>query len=105
MVEFSGFDEFHEDIEKLKKRAEQLEGEREVSFGELFSNEFMSENTSYINIDDFLEAIDIKNEEDFQKLPQQTLEDHVIKSTRFKSFEEMQQAGVEEYIVRQLGLG
>lgn len=68
------------------------------SFDDLFTMQFMQENTAFDDIQDFFDAIDVTDNESFERLPQDKLERHVQTSTNFSSWSKMQEAAATEYL-------
>ena len=50
-LEFNGLDEFSSRLDKLSENAQSIAGTHEYSFEEVFTDEFMIENTSFSTID------------------------------------------------------
>lgn len=103
--EFTGLDDLQQDLEQMQQAIEDLGEEREVSFEELFTEEFMEENTDFSSIDDLLEAggFHADTNEEFEAIPEDELDAHVAKTTRFETWEEMLSEATEQYISEQLG--
>lgn len=103
--EISGLDELQQELEHMRQAVEDLGEERSVSFEELFTEEFMEENTDFTSIDDLLEAggFHAETNEDFEAIPEDALDAHVAKTTRFDSWEDMLGEATEQYLISQLG--
>ena len=80
-----------EGLEKLVKNLKNISKEQKVDFGELFSYDFMQENTNIDSINDFFEVanITVETQEDFRNLDETILNEAVLKFTRFSSWNEM----------------
>ncbi len=102
----SGFEEFEKNIEKLQKNIEKLGGKHSIPFSELFPPFFMSKYTDYSSIEEFLEKsnFNVKSQEDFEKIPEHTMNSFVAVHTRFTIWNEMLTKAFEEWSVRQLGI-
>lgn len=72
------------------------------SFDELFTTQFMHENTAFDDIQDFFDAVGVSDSESFQALPEDKLERHVQTSTNFSSWSKMQEAAATEYLENKL---
>lgn len=100
------FEDAMRKLRDLQRRAEQLDGQHEVSFDDLFPDEFMLRNTEYPSIAELLSGsgFRIETAEDFHAIPDETWDNYIRQHTRFDSWGEMQRAAAEEWMVRQLGL-
>ncbi|MFL2063928.1 hypothetical protein ACEN4E_09420 [Latilactobacillus sakei] len=98
----NGFDDIQKMLDDQLKKAESLNNSS-VSFDELFTDQFMHDNTSINSLSDFFDALNIKSQEEFQDFPTDKLDTFVKKSTNFDSWEEMRQSAANEYVVNQLG--
>lgn len=93
------------DLEKeLNKRIEKVNGS--VSFGQLFTESFMTKYTQFSSIDELFESggFKVDNEEDFDAIPDAELDEHVRKTTNFESWEDMLNEAGAEYVARELKL-
>lgn len=102
--EIKGLDEIERAFDDLARRAENLSGP--VKFSELFPPEFMRRYSDFVHIDDLAEASGFHCEttEDFEKIPADQWNAHIVASTRFSSWEEMKDVAGREYAQRRLGL-
>lgn len=105
-VEIESLDEIENYFEELEEKAEELEGENEVPFSELFDASFMREHTPYSDFMTFLEASDfgVEMQEDFEAIPEAELDEHVRETTELESWDEMQTAATEAWLAEQLDL-
>jgi hypothetical protein len=95
-VDFSGFDKLERKIEDMKHK-----GAAGVQLNELFSTDFMIENTDFSSIDDLAEAsgISIKLLDDFRKIP----EDFFSCRTHFSNWNEMLNAATVMWTKHNIG--
>jgi len=100
-----GLKKFQKDLEKMAKKAQELDGEHRVPFDQLFNEKFMRKYTSFNDFDSFLSAgfDNIETEEDFEKIPDEKMDAHVKATTRFDTWEEMLEEATREWIANQLG--
>ena len=70
-IEGDGFDKIKRNLEKLEKRAKEIDGENSVSFEELFSVEFLKKHTDFLSVDDMFAKSDfaVNSQEDFKNIP------------------------------------
>lgn len=96
-IEIKGLDEAKRKLEKLQKDAEALRG---VSFGELFSAEFMNKCSSYDSFNELCEAspFTIETKEDFEAISDTEWDDFIEASTSYGSWQEMLKAAGSAYL-------
>ncbi|WP_368489589.1 hypothetical protein [Clostridium sp. BJN0013] len=105
-METKGLNEFQKSLEDIVKEIEELENKLEVSFDELFNEDFMRQYTSYNTWDELLNksGFGVKNNEDFEKIPNKKLNRYIRKVTSFKNWENMINKATEIYIYKQIGI-
>lgn len=104
-VEIDGLDEIIEQFEELGEKADDLSGEHEIEFEELFNEEFMESYTSFKNIDQLIEESqwEVESNEDFEDLPDDQFDKYISANTEFESWEDMLQIALNEWIAKKLG--
>lgn len=100
MFKIHGFDQ----LEKLQRRIEDLDGTHNVPFDEAFSPDFMVEFTDFSSIDEMLQASGYKADtpEDFAAIPDDDWDAFVSRSTRFATWEDMRAAAGERWVQKRL---
>lgn len=100
MLEIKGLDE----LQKLQKRLEELDGSHQIPFDEMFEPAFMIEFTDFTSIDEMFEAsgYKVENDEDFAAIPDAEWDQFVARTTRFASWEEMQQEAGNRWVQKKL---
>jgi hypothetical protein len=100
MFEITGLDE----LKKLQKRLEELDGSHQIPLNELFDSEFMIEYTDFTSIDAMLEAsgFKVETDEDFAAIPDDEWDQFVARTARFASWEEMQQEASNRWVQKKL---
>lgn len=85
--------------------ARDLDGENQVSFGELFSNKFMRRHTDFDDIEAFFEESpwEVEDEEDFEEIPEDEFDEYVEDTTLFDTWESMLDKAAEKWMMDQLG--
>lgn len=73
-----------------------------VSYLDLFTPQFMQENTNFAAIDFFVKALGAQQFQDIDNIPVATIDKLVKKETKFNSWEEMQQRAVNIYMSKLL---
>lgn len=94
----------------LKKQLDKIQKEIQkkvngpVNIGELFNNSFMERNTNSKSIDDFFKegSFEVETEEDLDNIDVGKLNQHVISSTKFSSWEDMKNLAGKEYALKKL---
>ncbi len=90
-----------EKLEQMKSNLQKIAAQnpqKEVSYQEIFSNSFMQKYTQFANFIFFMKGLKIDNFSKIEKLKSDTLNDFVQKNSHFKTWEEMQQAAVNDYM-------
>lgn len=113
MADFSGFDDFADELDDLANQfgemadnAEELEGENTVSLRDLFTEEFMRQHTAVTSFENFIEQSQwqVESEEDFEAIPEDEFDEYVKAHSDFESWEDMLGTAANEWIVREIGL-
>jgi len=113
MTGSGGFDDFADDLDDLADQfgemadnAEELEGENEVAFEELFTEQLMRQHTDVASFDEFLEQSqwEVESEEDFEAIPEDEFDEYVNENTDFESWEDMYGTAGTEWMAREIGL-
>lgn len=108
MIEFQmdGFDELTKNLEDIRSRAEDIDGENNIPLGELFNSKFMSKYTEFNTIDEMVEKSDfeVETEEDFKNIPDDEWDEYVNEKTRFNNWQEMINEAVKIWTVKRLRL-
>ena len=90
-----------EKLEQMKSNLQKIAAQnpqKEVSYQEIFSNSFMQKYTQFANFIFFMKGFKIDDFSKIEKLKSDTLNDFVQKNSHFKTWEEMQQAAVNDYM-------
>lgn len=74
-----------------------------IDFNLVFHKSFMRKYTAYKTFDKFLAAgkFGIKDQSDFEALPEEKMDVHVKKSSRFSTWQEMLDFATDKYILQQ----
>lgn len=102
-IKLDGFDELSNKLNSMANNAQELAGENEVSFDQLFIESFIKKHTKYSNMNEFLKAVGVTDNESFDKLPNEVMDKHVSDNTDFSNWEEMQTEALSDYVGRQIG--
>lgn len=99
-----GFNDLNKFLNNLEQKVQKASGE--VSFEDLFNEEFMQNYSDFSNINEFFNKspFEFDNEEEFDRIDEKELDKYVSSHTKFSSWDEMKGKAGEEEIVRRLGL-
>lgn len=103
-IDVDGLDELIGKFEEMGEKAKELDGEKEVALEVLFDENFMNEYTSYNDFYKFLEdgGFKVETAEDFDRIPENKLNEYVKRQTKFTSWNEMLENASGEYLENQL---
>lgn len=104
-VKIKGLNQLQKQLKQMERAAKSLENTHSVSFDELFSNSFMRKYTQFSNFDEFLKAGNfiVNSQEDFEAIPDNEMDLHVGRATKFSSWQDMLGKAGEEYALKKLG--
>ena len=99
-------DDFIRELTDLQHNAQRIDGEHELSFEELFTDEFMLRNTDFESIGALIEAspFEVESSQDFESIPDAEWNTYISKTTRFTDWGAMKRKAGGEWAARQLGL-
>lgn len=100
-----GLDKLQKQLKDMEKAAKELENTKTVAFDDLFISTFMRKYTNFSSFDEFLKNgnFTVNSQEDFESIPDAEMDDHVSKTTKFSSWQNMLNKAVEEYTAKKLG--
>lgn len=103
--EINGLDDFSNHLDQLSENAQSVSGTHEYSFEEVFTDEFMIENTNFSTIDEFLLSSPekISNAEEFEKADESILDIFVSEQTKFDNWKDMMSSAAQILIMKKLG--
>ncbi len=104
-IKFTGLDEFEERLKQMKDTAKEFNHGKKVSFSDLFPTVFMSRYTQFRSFEEFLTAggFEVNTQEDFDAIPNDVMDSHVAKTTKFRTWEEMASTAATEHVAKKLG--
>lgn len=102
--EIKGLKEFQKKLDNMAKEAKKLDGST-VSFDVLFNKTFMRKYTSFTTFDELLDAggFIVNSQEDFEAIPDDEFDKHIMSNTKFKSWEAMLNEASSLYAAKKLG--
>jgi len=88
------------DLSKLTRALDSISGK--VSFGELFTTQFMKENTDFNSFEELLQfgGYEVNSPEDFAAIPDDEFDALVCAKTKFQNWESMKSEAGREYAIR-----
>jgi len=103
-MKFEGFDKLEKELRRMESAAKELSEEREVSFEELFNPDFMSEYTEFKSFKELLESggFKVNSVEDFAAIPDDEFDEHILRTTSFDKWEDMQKTAEIKYFERKI---
>ena len=92
-------------FKELERKLKVFEKGQRVPLPKLFNPAFMKKYTRYPSFDALLAAgeYDVQTAEDFKAIPDDEWDRHIRASTRFRSWQEMQNHAGTEWTAKQLG--
>jgi len=98
-IDTSGFDE-------LKRKLEEISGENEVSFGELFPDKFVKIHTNFKTLEGLFEEseYEVETQEDFEQIPQEKWDKFIENNTEFSNWKDMTEKAFQEWVSRKLNI-
>ena len=101
----TGLDDLQKNLQNLADKAEGLSGEHQVSFEDLFVEDFMKSNTKFASFNGLLDEspFTVDTPEDFEAIPDAEFDTYVAEVTEFESWEDMLEEASTQYAARQLG--
>ena len=98
-IDTSGFDE-------LERKLEEISGENEVSFGELFPDSFIKTHTDFKTLEELFEESEYKVEtqEDFEQIPQEGWDEFIENNTEFSNWKDMAGKAFQEWVSKKLNI-
>ena len=103
-IKMEGFAKLQKELDKMQKAAENLDN-AQIPIDDLLTNSFMKKYSNFSNFDEFLEAGNfvVNSQEDFEAIPENEMDSHVSKTTKFSSWDDMLGTAGEEYALKRLG--
>ncbi len=100
-----GMKQLQDRLKDLEKSAKELEQTNYVSFEELFTDSFMTQNTSFSSMDEMVDKspFTISSPEDFAEIPDLEWDQYVKSNTNFSNWHEMLDQAGQEYAIKKLG--
>lgn len=102
-IKIKGLKEFQRKLDNMAKAAEELNGENQVAFTELFTDSFLRTNTKFSSFDDFSSREIFSKYPDLKSIPNDEIDQFVSLNSRFSSWEEMLNKASETCIAKRLG--
>jgi len=99
-----GIDKLQKQLKNMERATKKLKNN--TTFNDLFTPSFMRKNTKFGSFEDFLTAgnFNVESQEDFEAIPDDEMDQHVIKNTKFKNWPTMLETASSEYLQKKIGL-
>jgi hypothetical protein len=94
---------FDDLLKELQGEKTSEESPGQIPLETLFNEAFMSEYSSFKSFEEFMAkgSFEAKTHEDIKNIPEELLERHVARETRFKDWESMLEKATAEYTAKQ----
>lgn len=102
-MKLTGFDDFQKRLDEIAKNAQELEGQNEVPFSELFTDIFLKKHTDFDSFEAFENAPIFNQYDSFEAIPDLEFDIFIKENSKFNNWEEMYSKASEDYIVKKLG--
>ncbi|AKP66792.1 hypothetical protein [Companilactobacillus ginsenosidimutans] len=83
--------------------ASKLSDSTEITFDDLFPENFMKIHTSLDNVEEFLAPLNITTSEEFDQIPTEVLNKRVQESTNFDNWQDMRHSAWSDFLGERLG--
>lgn len=102
--EMKGFDKLEKKLNKIQHNVNQINGNNEIPFKDLFNSTFMTRYTEFDTINSFFQnsSFTIESENDLEAIPSNELDTYVSNYTSFNSWKDMLNQASKEWISKQL---
>lgn len=92
-----------DNFEKVINRIDKLQGNSEIRFKDLFTEDFMTEYTNFDNINQMFRESDfeIYNGKDFDNIPENELNSFINETTEFSNWDEMIEKAITKWVKMQ----
>ena len=102
-MKVKGFDDFQKRLDEIAENAQELEGQNEVPFSELFTDSFLKKHTDFDSFEAFENAPIFNQYDSFETIPDLEFDIFIKENSKFKNWEEMYSKASKEYIEKKLG--
>jgi hypothetical protein len=96
-VKITGLDQLQRKLKKIERNAKAMDGEQSVPFDEVLTTGFLRKNTKFTSVDEIMDLVGVKSQEDFEKLEESKLDVVVREHSSFKSWQEMIGKAAQEW--------
>ncbi|MCI1922607.1 hypothetical protein [Lentilactobacillus parabuchneri] len=95
--------EFKSWSDNFIKNSQQMQGSHNYELGDVLNDKFIAKNTNSSNLDAWWDRGKF-GKQALKEIDEKTLDSYVIKTTKFKSWQDMLDHASEEYVFNRLGL-
>lgn len=101
----ANFGDLQRKLDDLQKKLESMQ-EQQVPLAELLDPAFMIKHTEFSSVEEMLErgGFSASNQEEFEQIPQEQLDEYVAAHTEFASWSDMLNTAGQEWVLGRLGL-
>ncbi len=104
-IELKGFKELEKNFKDLRRKTQEINDTNNVHFSELFPSSFLISHSKFSSIDELFSSSSFKisSQDDFEKIPQNELDNFIRNNTDFNDWEEMLNAAFSDWTEKKLG--
>ncbi|MBC3877544.1 hypothetical protein H8K38_06980 [Undibacterium sp. FT79W] len=105
MLKITGLDELTNQLDRMAKGAEELDGTNSVPMAELLSPEFVSSHTKFANADEMFESsgFKIESQDDFSAIPDAEWDEFIRSISSFSDWQSMLGEAASTWAAKRLG--
>lgn len=101
-VQIKGLDQLQRKLKRIERNAQSMHGKQSVPFDQVLTTGFLRKNTKFSSVDEIMDLVGVKAQEDFEKLEESKLDVVVRDHSSFKSWQDMLDKAVQEWGHRKL---
>lgn len=84
---------------QFEKTIDEISKPQKVKLEELLNDQFISSNTDFKNFDDFINNLNISTVEEFQKIPEEKLDQLIKNHSSFDTWQDLLEQASREYFI------
>lgn len=103
-IKIEGLDRIKHRLDRLKEKAQALQGQSTIPIKDLLTNDFMRLHTKYDSLQAMFDQspFTINSQEDFAAIPDDQWDAYIKANTKFSTWKEMRTQAVEEFLRKRL---
>jgi hypothetical protein len=103
MIKGEGLDNFHRQVEKVRKKLERIGGVQSVALNELLTPDFLERFSDFEYLDELVKksGFSVDTQEDFENIPADEWDNYISQNSLFASWQDLLTAAFAERVKRQ----